>query len=371
MVIGLLTTASNIEGAAVAFRNEVEAVLSKAGCNAGTCHGNKYGKGGFKLSLRGQDPGLDLLALTRDGLARRTNPFEAEKSLVLLKASTQIPHEGGLRFKKNSEEYEVLRLWIANGAGDDLADTPVLTKIEVSPEEAVLLEPADRVQIHAWATFSDGTRRDITTRAVYDPANTLVKVSHDGLVQRERPGETTVLVRFLQLQAPVRLAFVPARPEFKWRNVPEHNYIDRHVFAKLRTLRMTPSDLCSDTVFIRRAFLDLLGLLPTAQEAQSFESDHHKHKRARLIDQLLERPEYADFWALKWADLLRNEEKALDRKGIQLFQHWIRESIAENKPLDQFVREIVSARASPAGGVRRATVPRGASPMRPVPQSSV
>src|SRR5207247_37333 len=145
---------------------------------------------------------------------------------------------------------------------------------------------------------------------------------------------------------PVRLAFVPARPDFKWQNVPEHTYIDHHVFAKLRTLRISPSGLCSDGVFLRRVYLDLLGLLPTAAEAQRFIADPHRDKRARVVEQLLERPEFADFWAMKWADLLRNEEKALDRKGIQVFQHWIRQSIAENKPLDAFIREIVAARGS-------------------------
>jgi len=348
VALSLLLVESGALQAAVSFRNDVEAILSKAGCNAGTCHGNKYGKGGFKLSLRGQDPELDLLALTRDALARRTNPFDPEQSLVLLKATTQVSHEGGLRFKKNSEEYERLRRWIAEGAQADSAGTPGLTTLAVSPEDQVLLEPADRVQIKVWATFSDGTKREVTSCAVYEPANTLVKVSHDGLVQRERPGagETTVLVRFLQLQKPVRLSFVPARPDFKWRAVPEANYIDRQIFAKLRTLRMNPSRLCPDTVFVRRVYLDLLGFLPTAEEARRFIADSHRDKRVRLVDQLLVRPEFADFWALKWADLLRNEEKALDRKGIQVFQHWIRQSILENKPLDQFVREIVTARGS-------------------------
>ncbi len=346
LAIGLLLNRNSAPGAAISFRNEVEAVISKAGCNAGTCHGNKYGKGGFKLSLRGQDAELDLLALTRDSMARRCNPFEPEQSLVLLKASTQVPHEGGLRFKKNSEEYEVLRRWIAEGTGDDSPGTPTPVKIEVMPEEEVLIEPADRAQIKVWATFSDGTKREVTRRAVYEPANNLVKVTHDGLAQREQTGETTVLVRFLQLQAPVRLAFVPARPEFIWREVAEANYIDHHIFAKLRTLRINSSELCGDTVFLRRVFLDLLGLLPTEREAQTFASDRHRDKRARMIEQLLERPEFADFWALKWADLLRNEEKALDRKGTQVFQHWIRKSIAENKPLDQFVREILAARGS-------------------------
>src|SRR5258707_6850213 len=346
MLAGLILPGIGAPAASISFRNDVEAVISKAGCNAGTCHGNKFGQGRLELSLRRQDPALDLRALTRDGFARRVNPFEPEQSLALLKASTQVSHEGGLRFKRGSDEYEILLRWIAEGSRDDRPDAPTLTKIEVEPEEQVLVEPAESVQIKAWATFSDGSKRDITKQAVYEPANTLVKVSHDGLVRREQAGETTVLVRFLQEQKPVRLAFVPARPDFKWGGAPEANYIDHHVFAKLRTLRINPSELSADTVFLRRVYLDLLGLLPTAQEAQEFSADHHRDKRARLIDQLLKRPEFADFWALKWADLLRNEENALDRKGTQAFQHWIRQSIAENKPLDQFVREIVAARGS-------------------------
>ncbi len=343
----------------VSFRNDVMAVVSKAGCNLGTCHGNKYGKGGFKLSLRGQDPDLDWLALTRDVFARRTNPLEPDQSLILLKPTTQLAHEGGLRFRKDSEEYALLRRWIADGSTDDAERAVKLERLDVTPTERFLIEPAEEVQIKVLATFSDGTKRDLTKLAVYETANTLATVSHDGLVRREKFGETTVLVRYLGAQVPVRLAFVPARPGFKWAETPANNFIDQHIFAKLRTVRMNPSALCTDNEFIRRAHLDLLGLLPAAEEARAFVADKRKDKRARLIDRLLERPEHADFWALKWADLLRNEEKVLDRKGIQNFQHWIRHSIAENKPLDQFVREILSARGStylnPAANFYRAT----------------
>ena len=330
----------------VSFRNEVMPVLAKAGCNAGTCHGNKNGKGGFKLSLRGQDPDLDYITLTREVSGRRLNALEPDQSLALLKATTQAPHEGGLRFRPDSDEYATFRRWIAEGLGDDGPDLPRLERLEVSPTERVIVEPATNVQITAHAIFSDGTRRDITKLAVYDPANILVTVSHDGLVQRERAGETTVLVRYLQTQVPVRLAFVPARPEFVWAAPPENNFIDQHVFAKLRALRLNPSGLCDDATFLRRAYLDLLGILPTAGEARAFAADRRKDKRARLVDTLFERPEFADFWALKWADLLRTEEKVLDRKGVQNFHHWIRQSLAENKPLDQFVREILTARGS-------------------------
>ena len=330
----------------ISFRNDVMAVLSKAGCNAGACHGNKNGKGGMKFSLRGQDPDADFLVLTRDIFGRRSNLFDADQSLVLLKPTTQLAHEGGLRFKKGSEEYEILRRWLAAGMPADKNSTPTLQKIEVAPVEKVLIEPAAEAQITARAVFSDGSKRDITSLAVYESANSAVTISHDGLVHSDFPSETTVLVRYLQLQEPVRLAFVAARPNFTWKNPPAANFIDREILAKLKTLRMNPSDLAGDAIFLRRASLDLLGVLPTADEARNFVADKHRDKRARLIDELLQRPEFPDFWALKWSDLLRNEEKVLDRKGVQAFHHWIRQSIADNKPLDQFVRELVSARGS-------------------------
>src|SRR5437870_4830613 len=234
------------ESRTVSFRNDVMAVLSKAGCNAGTCHGNKNGKGGFKLSLRGQDPDTDYLTLTRDSLARRINLLEPEESLMLLKPNTQVAHEGGLRFKKGSEEYQILRRWIADGMPNDVATAPKLERIEVAPRDNVSVEPASEVQLRVRANFSDGSSREVTSLAVYEPANGLAKVSHDGLVERQGMGETTVLVRYLHCQEPVRLVFVPARPQFVWQRPAANNYIDAPIFAKLRTLRMNPSHPCSD-----------------------------------------------------------------------------------------------------------------------------
>ncbi len=341
--IGAARGASN---SPISFRNDVVPVLSKAGCSAGTCHGNKYGKGGFKISLRSQEPDLDLISVTRDASGRRVNLMDADHSLLLLKATTQVPHEGGLRFKRESEEYRILRDWIAAGCPDDSDKAPKLQRLEVTPLTQVLSEPKREVQLSTKAFFSDGAMRDVTSLAVYEPANNLVKVTHDGLVQSEGPGEATVLVRFLEQQLPVRLAFIPARPNFKWSAPRENNYMDKHVFAKLRSLRVNPSGLSSDTVFLRRAHLDLLGLLPTADEARVFLADSHKDKRARLIEALLERNEFAEFWALKWADLFRNEEKTIDRKGVQGFHGWIAAALRVNQPVDQFVREIIAARGS-------------------------
>lgn len=332
--------------APVSFRNDVMAVLSRTGCNAGACHGNQNGKGGFKLSLRGEDPGFDLLALTRGTLARRTDSHRPDDSLVLLKATGSVPHEGGQRFRVGSAEYDLLRRWIAAGTPPDPPGTPVLVRLDVSPRESVLVAPADSVALRAKATFDDGSSRDVTNLAVFEPSELTVRVGPDGVARRQRDGEVAVLVRYLDKQSTARLAFVHERPGFAWEDPPENNYIDRHVFNKLHSLRMLPSPLASDSVFLRRVYLDTLGILPEPDEARRFLADTRPDKRARLIDGLLERPEFADFWALKWSDLLRNEEKVLDRKGVRVFHDWIRECIADGMPLDEFARELIAGRGS-------------------------
>jgi hypothetical protein len=349
-VIGLLLSCASAADASasdeVSFRNDVMPVLSRAGCNAGACHGNKTGKGGFKLSLRGEDPSADFEVLTRDLAARRTNPLEPDKSLILLKPTTQLPHEGGLRIAPDSLEYRILHAWITQGVPGDSAATPVLVRLEVEPAERVLSEPERELKIRTWAHFSDGSRRDVSRLAVYEQSNVLAAINEEGVARGEKNGETTVIVRYQNRQEPVRLTFLPARTDFTWDAPATSNLIDEHVFAKLRTMRIHPSRSCSDSEFLRRAYLDLLGILPTPEETRAFLDDADSEKRARLVDALLERPEFAEFWALKWADLFKVEERALDRKGVQAFHRWITRSIAENKPLDAFAREIVSARGS-------------------------
>ena len=219
--------------AAGSFRNDVMAVLSKAGCNSGACHGNANGKAAFKLSLRGESPELDFLALTHDQLGRRVNPFEPEESLILLKATARIPHEGGERFQTNSFEYQALYRWIAAGATNDLATAKTLTALSVTPVEAYVVEPQTEVQLAATATFSDGSTRDVTSIAAYESANPIVNITHGGLVQAQQSGETTVLVRYLDQQVPVRIAFIPARPDFKWAAPVANNYVDRLIFAPM------------------------------------------------------------------------------------------------------------------------------------------
>lgn len=330
----------------VLFARDVMAVLSKSGCNMGTCHGNQNGKGGFKLSLRGENPDADFRTLTHDQNGRRINLLEANQSLLLLKATMQVPHEGGRRFDRTSPEYAIVHDWIANGMKQSQRDEPQLVTLVVTPIEQVLVEPSNSVKLQVVANFSDGSRHDVTRLACFEPSQPIVAVSVDGIVRREHFGEVTIAVRFLDQQRPVRLAFIPARPDFVARTHEAANVIDEHVFTKLRSLRMNPSPACDDTTFLRRAFLDLLGLPPTESEARAFTIDTQPDKRSRLIDKLLRRPEFADFWALKWADLLRVEEKTLDRKGVATFHAWIRDSVATNKPLDEFVRELVTARGS-------------------------
>jgi hypothetical protein len=342
----MLACATFARSEEVNFRTDVMAVLSKAGCNAGGCHGNATGKGGFKLSLRGQDPDLDWLALAREQGGRRVNLIEPQNSLIILKPTAGIAHEGGQRFAKDSPEYNILLRWLKDGARDTGADGPKLTKLTVTPGEGVLVEPASEVRLRAVAKFSDGTERDVSRMAVFEPNNFGAKVSIDGLVSREKFGETTVLVRFLGKQTAVPIAFVPARPGFVWNNPPVNNFVDEAIFKKLRTLRMNPSDLCDDAMFIRRASLDLLGLVPGANEVRAFVADTAPDKRAKLVDRFLERGEFADFWALKWADLLKIEARQLDQQGVRVFHDWIRDSIAKNKPMDQFARELLAARGS-------------------------
>ena len=328
------------------FRNEVMAVLSKAGCNAGACHGNANGKASFKLSLRGESPDLDFLALTHDQFNRRIDLMEPEQSLALLKATAQLAHEGGQRFKTNSWEYAMLLNWIAAGASNDMASAKTVRRLEVSPREAILVQPTNEIQLSAKVLFSDSSERDVTSIAVYESANPAVTISASGVVRAEGAAETTVLVRYLDQQIPVRLAFIPARPDFVWSDPRPNNYIDRHIFAKLQRHRINPSEVCSDEAFVRRAYLDLLGIIPLADEARAFVLDGTSTKRARLIDELLDQTEFADFWSLKWMDLLRAEERILDRKGLELFHRWVRQGILDHKPLDRFAREIISARGS-------------------------
>ncbi len=341
----LLCVALSAHAAPVSFRQEVMAVLSRAGCNQGACHGNFNGKGGFRLSLRGENPDMDLQTLTRDMQARRTDTVRPAESLILRKATGRVPHEGGPRFPVDSAEYRILRDWIAGGCRDD--NPPKLLGLSVSPRSKILFEPAGQVKIDVVGHFADGTNRNLTHLVVFEPTVVgTVNIAADGTMTKLRHGELNIIVRYLDRQVPVTLAFLPARESFTWSDGQSANPVDKHLAAQWKSLRLTPSPVADDSMFLRRVYLDTLGILPTPEEVQAFLGDETPDKRERLIDALLRRPEFADFWAQKWSDLLRNEEKSLDRKGVRVFHQWIRDSIAAGKPLNEFAREIIAARGS-------------------------
>ncbi|MCI0460236.1 MAG: DUF1549 domain-containing protein [Gemmataceae bacterium] len=320
----------------VSFRHFVEAVLAKAGCNAGTCHGSPSGKNGFRLSLRGSDPGFDHLSLTRDVLGRRINPHQPETSLVLLKALGQVPHGGGRRLESSERLAAAFRQWIAAGAADDAATGAPVPRLEVLPKERELRSPADRQQLLIRACFSDGTIRDVTDLAVYSLSDERVaEVSETGLIRRRAFGETSVLVRYLDQMATAQLAFLP-EVQAAWTLPPVHNFVDALVFAKLKRLGLEPSPLCGDEEFGRRAALDTIGTVLPPEVARAFLDSKEPNKRARLVDLLLERPEYADFWALKWSDVLRAGRPNMALSEVIKLQRWLRRQLAEymekNKP---------------------------------------
>lgn len=328
------------------FRSEVMAVLSKTGCNQGTCHGNAQGKGGFKLSLRGQDPDTDYVTLTRKLAARRVTPLTPTDSLLLQKPLMQIPHEGGRRFAVDSAEYHILLDWISAGMPADAADAPTLTDLQVSPSHKTIAAPERSVRLTATAGFSDGTQVDVTSLAIFESSALFVSVGSDGTAVSDQPGLTTITVRYLNRQVPVRLEFVPERSDFQFSAPAPANAIDQAVFAQLQRLKINPSPVCDDSTFLRRAYLDLTGLLPSAEEADRFLKSNEPDKRAALIDQLLASEAYCDQQTLRWADLLRAEEKTLDANGLKIYHDWIRANVAANRPLNEFAGELIAARGS-------------------------
>jgi hypothetical protein len=332
---------------APSFGTDIAPLLSKAGCNMGACHGNLNGKGGFRLSLRGDDPSFDFVSLTRDQSGRRLNRLMPAESLILQKPTGAIPHEGGMRFNRDSPEASVLSAWIAAGADFDRTGGARVNRLTVFPAERFLAPGAGEQQLVITASFDDGMTRDVTREASYDVSDpTRASVSIDGLVSGRPGSETTVAVRYMTGRATSRLAFLANRPDFIWRDPPENGPIDSLVFARLKSLRINPSPLASDQVFLRRAFLDAIGRLPDAEEVRAFLCDQGPAKRDRLVDRLLDRPEFADFWALKWADLLRNEEKTMGEKGAWVLERWLRDQIAAGTPLDELARRIVAGLGS-------------------------
>jgi hypothetical protein len=338
----------NIEvPAPVSFKNETQMALTKAGCNMGACHGSPSGKGGFRLSLRAYDSELDIMTVRSEFFGRRTNIMEPAASLLLRKPLMEVAHGGGKRLKKGDPAHVVLEQWIAEGMQLDSKTEPDLLKIETVPAKRVLHQPAARQQIMVLGHFSDGSVRDLTALTDFTTSNESVgSVDVQGLVTKNGRGETAILGRYLDKMSTTYLTFLEDVPGFAWNNPAEQNFVDAAVFEKLKQLQILPSELCADDEFLRRVTLDLTGRLPTSEEAGAFLADQSPAKRVAVVDRLLESSEFASFWTLKWADVLRSNSKKLKTAGVHKFREWIYESIRTDKPLDQFARELLTANGS-------------------------
>lgn len=332
----------------VEFENEVLVALSKQGCNSGACHGSPSGKGNFRLSLRAFDSVLDALTLVREEAERRINPIEPEKSLLLTKPLMKVPHGGGTQLHKDDAAYQILVDWIGQGAPLDPPGAARCVRLEVFPNsERVLAKDQGEQQLVVIAHFADGTSRDVTKLCAYESSNTSVaEVNVHGKVRPTARGESVILVRFLEHIESIPFLFVEQIPGFEWKPQPEQNFIDTLVDAKLKQLQYQAAPLCTDDVFLRRVYLDVLGILPTVEESIAFLNDSTPDKRNRLIDQLLARPEHAKFWALKWGDLLKMTGKAVGTEGVFKYYRWVEQAIRENMPYDQFARALLSANGS-------------------------
>lgn len=327
------------------FRNHVQPVLTKYGCNSGACHGSSAGKNGFKLTLRGYDPDTDHAVLTRQAAARRVSIVEPARSLLLLKPTGIIAHGGGQRFDTNSLEYRVLSEWIAAGAPPPAENDPVIEKLEITPGSRTLA-PSGQQQLKVSATFSDGRTEDVTRWAKYTSSDEgIASVTETGLVKMLSHGESTISVWYLSRVASARVSVpYPNRIDAgAFARMERRNFIDDLVQKKLKTLNISPSGPATEGEFLRRAFLDATGTLPTVDEVRNFLADTAPDKRTKLIDNLLERSEYVDYWTYKWSDLLLASSNKLQRKTLLSFSEWIRESVRQNRPWDEFVRELITA----------------------------
>jgi hypothetical protein len=332
----------------VSFVRDVMPTLSKMGCNAGTCHGSAKGKNGFQLSLRGYDPVFDHRALTDDVQARRFNRAAPDHSLMLLKPSGGVPHVGGVLTQPGEPYYELLRGWIAQGVKLDLK-SPRVTRIDVEPKNPVLPLPGMKQQMRVLATYTDGSKRDVSAEAFVESGNIEVAtVDKHGLVTGLRRGETAVLARYEGAYAAAPVIIMGDRTGFAWQDVPTYNYVDTLVYEKLKAVKVLPSDVCTDGEFIRRVTLDLIGLPPLPEDVRAFLADPRpsREKRDALVDRLVGSPEYVEHWTNKWADLLQVNRKFLGEKGARALRDWIKKALTDNMPYDEFARNVLTASGS-------------------------
>ena len=339
-----VTIKDSAQSLPVSFRRELMPILSTAGCSDIRCHGAPSGKNGFRLSLWGSDPDLDFRQLTHNLYSRRTNSLDPEKSLILNKALAHVSHVGGRRFRPDSPQAKLLRDWQAEGLRDDSA--PVgLRSLTITPSTRVLKAPARWQQLAARATFDDGSAADVTRLTTFSSSDLAVAdVDRNGLVEFNAQGEVAILCRFFGRMESIRLMHIAApATDYRWPNPTENNDVDTHVFAKLKMLNIAPSNLCSDEQFVRRIYLDLCGILPTPEEARVFAAANEPDKRTRLIDQLLQRPELAEFWTKKWLDVLRVSRDSIQWAGAKAYHGWIRERIDKDVSFAKLVHDMLTS----------------------------
>ncbi len=332
----------------VDFVQDVAPVLSRIGCNSGTCHGSAQGKNGFKLSLRGYDQLFDVRALTDDQAARHVNLASPEDSMILLKPTGAVPHVGGALIQPGEPYYEIIRTWIADGAKLDLK-TPRVTKLEVAPVDPVVERLGSRQQLRVLATYASGEVRDVTREAFLESANSEVATAgRTGLITAVRRGEAPILARFEGSYASTTLTVMGDRTGFVWSEPPAYGKLDKLAARKWERMKILPSGLCTDAEFLRRVYLDLTGLPPTAEDVRKFLADTRENrlKRDELVDRLIGNPDFVDFWTNKWADLLQVNRKFLGVEGSAAFRTWIRTQVAQNVPYDKFVRSVLTASGS-------------------------
>ena len=330
----------------ISFKNDVMPVFSKTGCNAGSCHGASRGKDGFQLSLYGFDPDGDYHRLTREMPGRRINLALPEDCLLTNKVTGGVSHTGGILFDRKSEYYDTLIRWLKSGGNNDAGPVPTVTAIEIYPHGGVLNGADEQQRISVRATYSDGTDRDVTSLAYFMTNNDNVgSVDQSGIVAAKNRGEAFVMARFDTHTQGVHFVVLPKDQPFEWQKVPEDHFVDQLVNAKLRKLRIQPSELCTDAEFMRRAALDICGLVPTVKELKAFVADSDPAKREKYVDQLLERDEFVEMWVMKWSELLQvRSTKQVSYKATLLYYNWLKEQISNNVPIDEMVTKLLTSK---------------------------
>ena len=329
------------------FRLDVMPILMRSGCNTGSCHGAARGKDGFRLSLFGFDPEADYQRITREISGRRINLALTAESFLLTKATNAVPHGGGARIKPGDEYYNTLKRWLDTGAKNDPGPVPAVVAVVLDPPEGVLDGAGATQQLSLRAKYADGSERDVTSLAVFLTNNdNAAKVDATGLVTAGNRGEAFVMARFETHTVGSHFITLPKGLAFQWANPPAANVIDELIHAKLQKLRINPSAICTDEEFLRRASLDICGVLPTSDEYRSFMASADPQKRAALVDQLLVRKEFVDLWVMKWSELMmiRTVPNEVSYKAMLLYYNWLQERIEANTPIDQLVRELLSAK---------------------------